>query len=165
VLAVDPPESSGLTSASLQQLAADTAQRAWQLAHGERTTGLELSPAADLARRGATMLEPTGGQGDLLELAVKSGIPARDLWNQALAWRAGGNEGLFVLSEAWDVPARSMVAGRALLGRGASVRRNRATLGDRQVRLGRDGRWYPFRRSGPGAGGWTPDGIPIERDG
>jgi uncharacterized Zn finger protein len=52
VLAVDPPPGSGLTSASLQQLAADAAQRAWELAHGESTAGFELPFATDLARPG-----------------------------------------------------------------------------------------------------------------
>lgn len=57
-----------------------------------------------------------------------------------------------------------MIKGRELLGGPATLRGNRATLGDRQLRLGRDGRWYPFRRSGRGArtGPWTPDGAPVE---
>jgi hypothetical protein len=100
----------------------------------------------------------------MLELASLTGVPPRDLLNQALAWRDGGSEGLFVLLEEWDAPHGSMVNGRALLGGRATVRRNRATLGGRQLRLGRDGRWYPFRRSGRGAaaGRWMPDGDPIE---
>jgi hypothetical protein len=167
VLAVDPPASSGLTSASLQHLAADAAHRAWELANGERSTGLELSADEDLARRAAAMLGPAGGQGDILELALSAGMPARDLLNRALAWRDGGSEGLFVLLESWDAPSDSMAGGRALLGGQATVRRNRATCGERQLRLGRDGRWYPFRRSGRGAGkgAWTPDGAPIEGHG
>ena len=47
VLAVDPPPGWGITSASLQRLAADAAQRAWELAHGEPTTGLELPLATE----------------------------------------------------------------------------------------------------------------------
>jgi hypothetical protein len=92
VLAVGPPPGSGLTSASLRRLAGDAAQRAWELAHGERSTGLELSPAADLARRAAAMLGPAGERGDLAELASLAGLPARDLLNQARAWREGGSE-------------------------------------------------------------------------
>ena len=161
VLAVDPPAGWGLTSASLQRLAGDAAQRACELAHGEPNTGLELPFAADLARRAAAMLGPAGGQGEIRELASAAGVPARDLLSQALAWREGGSEGLFVLLEDWDPQRDSMMRGRALLGGRATVRRNRATLGDRQLRLGRDGRWYPFRRSGRGAaaGTWTPDGA------
>lgn len=165
VLAVDPPASSGLTSASLQLLAADAARRAWELAHGERTTGLELSAEEDLARRAAAMLGPGGGQRDIFELSVAADMPARDLLNRALAWRDGGSEGLFALLESWDAPRDSMAGGRALLGGQATIRRNRATYGERQLRLGRDGRWYPFRRSGrgSGSGAWTPDGVPIDR--
>ncbi|MGO9658107.1 MAG: SWIM zinc finger family protein [Acidimicrobiales bacterium] len=164
VLAVDPPPGSGLTSASLQHLAADAAQRAWELAHGEPSTGLELSLAADLARRAAATLGPGGDQGELAELAASAGVAPRDLLSRALAWRDGGSEGLFVLGEGWGPPSHEMIKGRELLGGPATLRGNRATLGDRQLRLGRDGRWYPFRRSGRGArtGPWTPDGAPVE---
>jgi hypothetical protein len=164
VLAVDPPAGSGLTSASLRQLAGDAAQRAWDMAHGERSTGLELSPTADLARRAAAMLGPAGQQGEIVELGSRAGVRARDLLNQALAWQEGGSEGLNVLLEDWDAGHEAMMKGRALLGGQATVRRNRVTLADRQLRLGRDGRWYPFRRSGhaSGAAAWTPDGPPIE---
>ena len=116
VLAVDPPVGWGLTSASLQRLAADAAQRACELAHGEPSTGLELDLAADLARRAAAMLGPAVGQGQLSDLALAAGVPARDLLSQALAWRDGGSEGLFVLLEDWDAPRHAMVHGRALLG-------------------------------------------------
>ena len=112
------------------------------------------------------MLSPGGEQGEIVELASLAGVPARDLLNQALAWRDGGSEGLFVLLEGWDAPRDSMVRARTLLGGKAACRRNRATLGELQLRLGRDGRWYPFRRSGRGAasGAWMPDGAPIEDD-
>jgi hypothetical protein len=164
VLAVDPPPGWGITSASLQRLAADAAQRAWELAHGEPTTGLELPLATDLARRAAATLGPGGGQGELAELAASAGVAARDLLNQALAWRDGGSEGLFVLAEDWSPRRDEMMKGRELLGGQATLRGNRATLGNRQLRLGREGRWYPFRRSGRGAGAgtWTPDGAPLE---
>jgi hypothetical protein len=62
VLAVDPPPGSGVTSASLLQLAADAAQRAWELAHGESTAGFELPFATDLARRAAAVRGPTPRQ-------------------------------------------------------------------------------------------------------
>jgi hypothetical protein len=94
-------------------------------------------------------------------------VPTRDLLGQALAWRDGGSEGLFVLAEDWSPPHGQMTRGRELLAGQATLRGNGATLGNRQLRLGRDGRWYPFRRSGRGAGAgtWTPDGAPIEAAG
>lgn len=163
VLAVDPPAGSGISTGSLQRLASDAVQRAWELAHGGRSAGLELSDGEDLARRAAATLGPAGAQGELLELASISGVPARDLLKRALAWRDGGREGLFVLLEEWDPPRSLMTSSRGLLGERARVRRNRVTLADRQLRLGRDGQWYPFRQSGPGARSvaWTPDGGPI----
>jgi hypothetical protein len=112
VLAVDPPAGSGLSSASLQRLAADAAQRAWELAHGERSTGLELPAAADLARRAAAMLGPNAAQGELGELASLAGMPVRDLLSQALAWRDGGSEGLFVMLEDWGAVRRYGVTAR-----------------------------------------------------
>ncbi len=93
VLALDPPAGSGLTAAALQRLAADAVQRAWELAHGEPSTGLELPFGADLARRAAAMLGPGSSQGELVELAAAAGLPARDLLDQALAWRHGGSAG------------------------------------------------------------------------
>jgi hypothetical protein len=168
VLAVDPPASSGLTATALETLAADAVQRAWELAHGERSTGLELGTGADIARRAANMLghgDPHGdsrGEGDLAALARAAGVPPRQLLRQALAWRDGGPEGFAVLLEDWDPPRDSVVSGRALLGSDATIRRNRVTLDDRQLRLGRDGRWYPYRRAGLRGTTWDPDGSPQE---
>jgi hypothetical protein len=162
ILAVDPPADAGVSSESLQRLAADAAQRACELAHGEPSSGLELSSAQDLARRAATMLGPEQESGEIRELASLAGVPARDLLSQARAWRDGGSEGFFVLSESWDPPSHATRLGRALLGGSGTVRRNRVTFGDRQVRLGRDGRWYPFLRSGRTAASWTPNGAPAE---
>jgi uncharacterized Zn finger protein len=163
VLASDPPTGSGLTTTSLQRLAADAVRRAWEVANGERNAGLELTLGEDLARRAAATIGPSGGGGDLAELAQRAGMPARELVQQALAWRDGGGEGLFLLLDHWDPPSEEMAQGRASLGEGATIRRDRVTLGDRQLRYGRDGRWYPFRRSKPGsrAGAWTSDGTPF----
>jgi hypothetical protein len=61
--------------------------------------------------------------------------------------------------EPWDPEPSALAAGRAHLGAGARSRRNRVTLGDHQLRLGRDGRWYPFGRRANGT--WEPDGPPI----
>jgi hypothetical protein len=94
----------------------------------------------------------------LAELARRAGVPGRQLLRRALAWRAGGAGGLDALLVAWDPPAGAVAEGRAGLPPGAVARRNRLTAGDRQLRLGPDGRWYPFRRA---AGGWDPDGAPM----
>jgi uncharacterized Zn finger protein len=173
VLAVDPPAGSGVTATALETLAADAVQRAWELAHGERSTGLELDAGADIARRAANMLDVGGGDphnrgdiyngGDFSALARGIGVPARELLRQALAWNDGGPEGLALLLADWDPPPGAVAGGRALLGSGATVRRSRVTLGDRQLRLGRDGRWYPYRRAGRRGATWDPDGGPLEQ--
>jgi hypothetical protein len=163
VLAVDPPAGSGFTAESLRQLAADAVQRASELARGARSTGMELSAGEDLARRAAMMLAPNGldgSEGAIGELARAAGIAQRELFLRALAWRWGAGEGLFVLSESWDPPRDETAVGRALLGGPATIRRNRVSLGERQLRLGRDRQWYPFRRW---RGGWAPDGEPLSQ--
>lgn len=39
------------------------------------------------------------------------------------------------------------------------TRRNRLTRDGEQLRLGQDGRWYPYRKT---RNGWDPDGPPFE---
>ncbi|MGZ4618828.1 MAG: hypothetical protein ACXV3F_08910 [Frankiaceae bacterium] len=51
------------------------------------------------------------------------------------------------------------VEGKEALGPGARVWRNRVTLGGRQLRLGRDGRWYGFARASVG---WDLRGAPDD---
>jgi uncharacterized Zn finger protein len=161
VLAVDPPAGGGVTAAALETLATDAVQRAWEIAHGERSTGLELSAGEDTARRAANLVGEAAG-GDLAALAQAAGMPAGELLRRALAWRDGGAPGLTVLLEDWEAPRDALATGRALLGAGATIRRNRVTLGERQLRLGTDGRWYPYRRTGLRSTTWSPDGSPLE---
>jgi hypothetical protein len=160
VLASDPPPGSGVDAGALRALAADAAARALALAQGATSSGLELTAAEDLARRGATLL--AGGQvgPGLTELARRAAVPARELARQAIAFRDGGPEGLAVLSGSWDPDPLAVATGRGRLGPGAVARRNRVTLAERQLRLGRDGRWYPFRRDR--AGRWQPEGAPLQ---
>jgi hypothetical protein len=139
-------------------LAADASERAHALAQGGRETGLDLSQAEDLARRAARLIDT----GDLAEMATTASLQGRELFRRELAWRDGGREGLRVLSDYWDPPAELLAVGRARLGAGARARRNRVSLADRQLRLGRDGRWYPYRRSGRSGATWEPDGPSFE---
>jgi len=162
VLAADPPAGSGIDADALRSLAADAAARALALLHGATASGLELDAAQDLARRAAAAL-PTGDSTTepraLSELASRAEMPARELLRRALAYRDGGAEGLALLDGSWDPGADAVAAGKALLGEGAVARRNRVTLGERQIRLGRDGLWYPYRKER--SGGWSPDGAPT----
>lgn len=165
VLAADPPPGSGVDLGALRALAADAAGRALALARGATSSGLELTVEEDLARRAVSSLagaegnESNAGSVAMSELARRSGVPGRELVRRALAFRDGGTEGLAVLGEAWDPGPAAVAVGRALLGDGAVARHNRVTLGERQLRLGHDGRWYPLRKDRGGR--WSPDGVPI----
>ena len=80
------------------------------------------------------------------------------------AWRYGGVEGLDVQQRPWTPPkqarARAQAAWTSQNLPEATAWRNHWTLGDRQLRYGRDGLWYPFvDRSGE----WWP-AAPPERD-
>jgi hypothetical protein len=147
--------------AVLRALASDAAARALTLAQGGNSHGLELTEDEDLARRASLLLagqEANDGHLTLDELALRAGLPGRELLRRALAFRDGGVGGLAVLGEAWEPGPELTAVGRTLLGPGAVVRLNRVTLGERQLRLGRDGRWYPFRKD---RASWSPDGTPI----
>ena len=85
-------------------------------------------------------------------------IAAERLGRRGRGLRDGGVEGLAVLEEVWEPDSARLAAGRSLLGPGATARHNRVTLGERQLRLGRSGGWYPFRKD---RGSWSPDGPPI----
>ena len=167
VLGVDPPAGSGPTTEGLRALAGDAARRAWALAHGAESTGLELDCDEDLARFAAAGLPgsdpgPADGRSapGVAVLAGRSGVPSRELLRWALAWRAGGPSGLAALRDSLPADGGALAAAREHLGAGATTWRNRVTAGDRQLRLGPDRRWYPFRKARDGQ--WDPDGPALE---
>ena len=164
VLPVDPPPGAGLRPEDLVALAADAAARAFQLATGSGDGGLSLDLEADLARRAAGLLGTGRG---LAALAASAGMPSRELLRWAAAWQHAGRGGLDALRTTWQPPATDVAEGRAALDRLAGqgpVRawRNRLTRGGLQLRLGRDGQWYRFVRSG---GDWVLDGPPSPEPG
>lgn len=160
-LAADPPGDSGVDLRVVRALALDASMRALALLAGASSSGLELGLEEDLARRASALVGDVAVRSSvtLKELAEGAGLGAPELLRRALAFRYGGTEGLAVLGEPWDPGPGPLSVGRALLGRSARSWRNRVTLGERQLRLGRDGRWYPFRRDGTGH--WSPDGSPL----
>jgi uncharacterized Zn finger protein len=159
VLPVDPPPGAGLRSEDLVALAADAAARAFELATGSGDGGLSLDLEADLARRAAGLLGTGRG---LAALAASAGMPSRELLRWAAAWQQAGRGGLDALRTTWQPAAAEVAEGRAALDRLAgqgTVRawRNRLTRGGLQLRLGGEGQWYRFVRSG---GDWVLDGPP-----
>jgi uncharacterized Zn finger protein len=161
VLPVDPPPEAGLRPEDLVALAADAAARAFQLATGSGDGGLSLDLEADLARRAAGLLRERRGIG---ALAASAGMPSRELLRWAVTWQQAGRGGLEALRTTWQPAATDVAEGRAVLdqlagpGQGAvRVWRNRLTRGGLQLRLGGDGQWYRFVRSGSD---WVLDGPP-----
>jgi hypothetical protein len=164
VLPVDPPPGAGLRPEDLVALAADAAARAFQLATGSGDGGLSLNLEADLARRAAGLL---GAGRGLAELAASAGLPSRELLRWGVTWQQGGHGGLDALRTTWQPAATDLVEGRAALDRLAgqdAVRawRNRLSWGGFQLRLGGDGQWYRFVRSGSD---WVLDGPPAPEPG
>ena len=157
------PGGRGLRADGLRVLAYDAASRAWALASGELETGLGLSVDQDLARWAAALFESDLAEPDLgpslNELARTTGTTPRELERRALAWRDGGAGGFAALVDSWDPKAGQLAPGRQRLGGSTITRRNRLTRGDEQLRLGRDGYWYPYRKT---RNGWDPDGPPFE---
>jgi uncharacterized Zn finger protein len=159
VLPVDPPPGAGLRPEELVALAADAAARAFQLATGSGDGGLSLDLDGDLARRAAGLLGTGRGLGTL---AASAGMPSRELLRWAATWQQAGRGGLDAFRTTWQPAATDLAEGRAALERGAgqgAVRawRNRLTRDGLQLRLGGDGLWYRFVRSG---GDWVLDGPP-----
>jgi hypothetical protein len=161
---VDPPPGHEGLRDALLSLAADATTRAWQLATaGSENTGLDLTEEEDLARRAASLL----GTPHFEPFAARCAMNPRELFRWGLAWRHGGIAGFEVLRTDWD-PAIESAGMRGYLamvraslrdatGAIARVTRNRINAAGCQIRLGRNGLWYPYLRA---ADGWEPCGPP-----
>jgi hypothetical protein len=94
-------------------------------------------------------------------------MPSRELLRWAVTWQQAGLGGLDALRTTWQPAATDLAEGRAALdrptGQGAArAWRNRLTRGRLQLRLGGDGLWYRFLRSGSA---WVLDGPPSPEPG
>jgi hypothetical protein len=161
---VDPPPDAGLRPEDLVALAADAAARAFQLATGSGDGGLSLDLEADLARRAAGLLGERRGIG---ALAASAAMPSRELLRWAVTWQQAGRGGLDALRTTWQPAAADLAEGRVALDRpagqgGVRAWRNRLTRGSLQLRLGGDGLWYRFVRSGSD---WVLDGPATSEPG
>lgn len=148
----DPPPDAPFTAEGLRRLAVDAARRAWaQLADGT-PSGLLLGTSSDLARRAADALD--AGE-PLTDLARAAGESPTALANRAAVWRHAGAEGLEAADESlWRPPESTIDAGlRALEDAGVDpdriqIRSNRLTVGDVQLRVTADGRWWRYEKRG-----------------
>lgn len=128
-----------------------------------------LTVAQDAVRLAATAAAPVPGV--VARLAAGTGRGPVDMDLAVRAWRLGGAAALAVLEEEW-VPEPASAARAEALVAAAGEDGGRPVLralggarwagpgGDVQVRLGRDGRWWPYRRE---QGRWAPAG-PAGRD-
>ncbi|MEW2635167.1 SWIM zinc finger family protein [Streptomyces sp. NPDC048389] len=160
----------GVDPAALELLAADAAMRAHHLLagalgarHADTAPPVPLTEWQDAVRFAAAhhTLE------DFAQIASNCGRTPRELAAATRAWRHGGVASLDVLENPWTPPASRLERDREALradwadGRTPRLRswRNRWTVEgrDAQLRLGRDGLWYPYTK---GQGTWWPAGPP-----
>ncbi|MFD3520167.1 SWF or SNF family helicase [Streptomyces sp. NPDC058653] len=166
----EPPP--GIDADALEFLAADAASRALRLlmealsaGHERQPLHEELTPRQDAVRLAAASDDPliavrlaggTGRQHAELELAVE-------------AWRHGGPAALAVLEEEWEPEPDALARAKADLAEAwEGVERPRLRAGaagrwtvagaDTQLRYGRDGRWWPYRKV---RSRWAPAGPPA----
>ncbi|MFF1543675.1 SWIM zinc finger family protein [Streptomyces sp. NPDC058291] len=160
----------GVDPAALELLAADTAMRAHHLLagalgtrHADTIPPIPLTEWQDAVRFAAAhhTLEV------FAHIASNCGRTPRELAAATRAWRYGGVASLDVLESPWAPPASRLERDREALradwadGRPPRLRswRNRWTVEgrDAQLRLGRDGLWYPYTKD---QGTWWPAGPP-----
>lgn len=161
----------GVDPAGLELLAADAAMRA----HHLLVAALDVSrhagtaPPAPLTewQDGVRIAAAHPVMEVFARIAATCGRTPTELAAATRAWRHGGVASLDVLENPWSPPAgpmdRAREALRADWAEGPPPRlrawRNRLTVEghDAQLRLGRDGLWYPYAKEG---GTWWPDGSP-----
>jgi uncharacterized Zn finger protein len=157
----------GVDPAALEYLAARTAAEAHRLlaealrtGHDRREPEAELTVAQDAARLAAG--HPDESVADrLADLRDRDGLTLA-----ARAWRQGGVGALSVLEDEWTVEGEALARACAALDAAwdederpqLRARANRWTLvgSALQLRLGRDGRWWPYREED---GRWVPAGT------
>ncbi len=163
------PPAPGVAVAALEFLIGDAAGRARGLladalsaGHPDDPLPPVLTPAQDAVRLAAA------GPGEAISarLAAGSGRDARALALAVRAWDLGGPAGLAVLEEDWTPDPEALARATGQLGAAweegearprLRAARNRWTVagGEAQLRYGRDGRWWPYRRED---GQWVPAG-------
>lgn len=171
-LDTETPPAPGVDPAALEFLAARTAAEAHRmLALALRTDPEQPVVEAELTLdQDAVRLAAGGPAAGVAErLADGSGRGVEGLESAVRAWHLGGVAALSVLEEEWAVEGETLARARAALesawdeGERPSLRakHNRWTVvgAPQQLRLGRDGRWWPYRRE---RSRWVPAGAPAQ---
>jgi uncharacterized Zn finger protein len=159
---LDVPAADGVDPAALRLLAADAALRAREALGASAADGdvRVLDEFEDAVRMAAAHRDA--------DLWARLGTGAGERFDRAVwAWSCGGAAGVDVLAEAWSPSPAEVARGRGAVTEwfgageapGVAVWRNRWTVAEHgvQLRLGRDGRWYPYRHR---SGDWWPAGPP-----
>ncbi|MFD0417663.1 SWF or SNF family helicase [Streptomyces sp. NPDC127108] len=163
----------GVDVSALEFLAARAAAEAHRLLAEALAPGHEEQPAEPglTLDEDAVRLAAASPESAIVErLAAASGRDRDGLARAVRAWEYGGRTALAVLEDEWTLEADSLARARAALdaawdeGERPTLRaaRNRWTVtgADAQLRHGRDGRWWPYRKE---RGRWVPAG-PAAQD-
>ncbi|SFY33325.1 SWF or SNF family helicase [Streptomyces atratus] len=164
----------GVDPAALEMLATDGAARAHRMlaealspGHEQQPLPAVLTPQQDAVRLVAEARpEPWIAK----RLITGSGRRRAELDAAMRAWRYGGVAALAVLDEEWTPGPEALAGARARLAEAweegerprlrSSGNRWTDVAGGVQLRYGRDGRWWPYRKEG---GRWVPAG-PADDD-
>jgi uncharacterized Zn finger protein len=158
----------GIDPRALEFLAARTAAQAHRLLAEALRDGHErqpVEPEPTVAQDAVRLAAGEPGRAVADRLAEGSGRGREGLAAAVRAWRHGGAAALAVLDEEWTVDRESAARARAALESAwdederpdLRARANRWTVAGApvQLRLGRDGRWWPYRKE---RGRWVPAG-------
>ncbi|CAM5291505.1 SWF or SNF family helicase [Streptomyces atroolivaceus] len=173
-LDVEAEPHTGIDSAALEFLAADSAARAFAMLAEALAVGHEQQPleAGLTAEQDAVRLAADGRPDDRItaRLGTVAGRGPAGLDAAVRAWRYGGPAALTVYDEEWLPGQEELARARAQLaaawdeGESPQLRAagNRWTVvgSGVQLRYGRDGRWWPYAKE---RGRWVPAG-PAEDD-
>ncbi|MFD7445783.1 SWF or SNF family helicase [Streptomyces sp. NPDC059909] len=154
----------GLDADALEFLAADAAGRAHRMLADALCPGQPRQPVEPDLTVGQDAVRLAAAGGDtavpaavLARLATGSGRSRADLDLAVRAWRLGGAAGIAVLEDEWVPDEEAFARANARLAeawaegerprlRDAGAGRWTVVGADAQLRLGADGRWWPFTR-------------------
>lgn len=171
-LDTETPPAPGVDPAALEFLAARTAAEAHRMLAEALRAGPE-QPVAEteltLDQDAVRLAAGTPVAGVAERLADGSGRGREGLEIAVRAWHLGGVAALSVLEAEWTVDGETLARARAALESAwdederpsLRAKGNRWTVvgAPRQLRLGRDGRWWPYRRD---RSRWVPAGGPAQ---